>query len=124
MDVAPGEAPAAESPSWSRPQLIDCYRQPERVDREGTAVAGEGGRRRQRAFIGSFTAAGGPGVVTVAVAGSSGALTVLSSVDGVLDPSYLALSSDGGTLYAVSETAEGAVAAYRVKQATVELTGP
>ncbi|MFI1165727.1 lactonase family protein [Streptomyces sp. NPDC020801] len=84
----------------------------------------DGGRRRRRAFIGSFTAAGGPGVVTAAVAEHGGALTVLSSVDGVLDPSYLALSSDGGTLYAVSETAEGALAAYRVKGETVELTGP
>ncbi|MBC2864512.1 lactonase family protein [Streptomyces mexicanus] len=83
----------------------------------------EGGGRR-RAFIGSFTAAGGPGVVTAAVAERGGALTLLSSVDGVLDPSYLALSPDGGTLYAVSETAEGAVAAYRVKGETVELTGP
>ncbi|MEU6476988.1 lactonase family protein [Streptomyces sp. NPDC047017] len=85
-------------------------------------MADEDDRRRQ-AFIGSFTAAGGPGVVTAAVA-DDGALTLLSSVDGVLDPSYLALSSDGGTLYAVSETAEGAVAAYRVKGGTVELTGP
>ncbi|WP_037854679.1 lactonase family protein [Streptomyces sp. NRRL S-340] len=85
-------------------------------------MADEDGRRR-RAFIGSFTAAGGPGVVTAAVA-EDGALTVLSSVDGVLDPSYLALSADAGTLYAVSETAEGALAAYRVKGETVELTGP
>ncbi|MFF8595629.1 lactonase family protein [Streptomyces sp. NPDC015220] len=84
----------------------------------------DGGRRRQRAFIGSFTAAGGPGVVTAAVAEHSGALTVLSSADGVLDPSYLALSPDGATLYAVSETAEGAVAAFRVKGETIELTGP
>ncbi|MFC4327907.1 lactonase family protein [Streptomyces andamanensis] len=85
-------------------------------------MADEGGRR-QRAFIGSFTAAGGPGVVTAAVT-EGGALTPLSSVDGVLDPSYLALSADGGTLYAVSETTEGAVAAYRVKGETVELLGP
>lgn len=82
----------------------------------------DGGERR--AFIGSFTAAGGPGVVTAAVAGRDGALTLLSSVDDVLDPSYLALAPDGGTLYAVSETAEGAVAAYRVKGETLELTGP
>jgi 6-phosphogluconolactonase (cycloisomerase 2 family) len=86
-------------------------------------VVADGGRRRRRAFIGSFTAAGGPGIVTASVAEHGGALTVLSSVGGVLDPSYLALSSDGGTLYAVSETAEGAVAAYRVKGETVELTG-
>ncbi|WP_318217473.1 lactonase family protein [Streptomyces sp. SCL15-6] len=72
------------------------------------------GRRQRRAFIGSFTAAGGPGIVTAAVTPGQGALTVLSSVNGVRDPSYLALAPDGGTLYAVSETAEGAVAAYRV----------
>ncbi|MGW4024720.1 lactonase family protein [Streptomyces sp. NPDC005009] len=69
---------------------------------------------RRRAFIGSFTAAGGPGIVTAAVAPGSGALTVLSTVNVVPDPSYLALSSDGRMLYAVSETAEGAVAAFRV----------
>ncbi|MFD8201033.1 lactonase family protein [Streptomyces sp. NPDC059701] len=74
----------------------------------------DGGRRQRRAFIGSFTAAGGPGIVTAAVTPGEGALKVLSSLNGVPDPSYLALAPDGGTLYAVSETAEGAVAAYRV----------
>ncbi|MGV9251862.1 lactonase family protein [Streptomyces sp. NPDC003697] len=83
-----------------------------------------GDRRPERAFIGSFTAAGGPGVVTAAVAAHGGALTVLSSAGQLRDPSYLALSPDGGTLYAVSETAEGAVAAYRVKDDTLEPTGP
>ncbi|MCT7357186.1 lactonase family protein [Streptomyces sp. 15-116A] len=72
----------------------------------------DGGRRR--AYIGSFTAAGGPGIVTAAISPDDGALTVLGTVDGAPDPSYLALSPDGRTLYAVSETAEGAVAAYRV----------
>ncbi|MEV6180038.1 lactonase family protein [Streptomyces sp. NPDC052015] len=72
------------------------------------------GGRRHRAFIGSFTAAGGPGIVAAAVDPGSGALTVLGSVNGVPDPSYLALSPTGDTLYAVSETAEGAVAAYSV----------
>ncbi|MFJ5997753.1 lactonase family protein [Streptomyces sp. NPDC092370] len=71
----------------------------------------DGGRR---AFIGSFTAAGGPGIVTAQVDTDSGALTVLSSVNSVPDPSCLTLSPDGGTLYAVSETADGAVTAYRV----------
>ncbi|MFC9684179.1 lactonase family protein [Streptomyces sp. NPDC056948] len=69
---------------------------------------------RRRAFIGSFTAAGGPGIVTAEVDADSGALTFLSSVNVVPDPAYLALSPDGDTLYAVSETAAGAVAAYRV----------
>lgn len=75
----------------------------------------DGGRRQRRAYIGSFTAAGGPGIVRAAVAADTGALTPLSVLDGLPDPSYLALSPDGGMLYAVSETAEGAVAAYRVR---------
>ncbi|MEU6377112.1 lactonase family protein [Streptomyces sp. NPDC046909] len=80
--------------------------------------------RQRRAFIGSFTAAGGPGIVTAAVDPDSGALTPLSGVDGLPDPSYLALSPDGGTLYAVSETADGAVAAYRVTGDRPEPAGP
>ncbi|GGX71953.1 lactonase family protein [Streptomyces anandii] len=84
----------------------------------------DGGRQERRAFIGSFTAAGGPGVVTAAVAEPDGSLILLSAADDVRDPSYLALSPDGGTLYAVSETTEGAVAAYRVKDGAIELTGP
>ncbi|MFD0313394.1 lactonase family protein [Streptomyces flavalbus] len=83
----------------------------------------DGGRRQRRAFIGSFTAAGGPGVVTAAVEPRSGALTVLSRVNGVPDPSYLALSPDGGMLYAVSETTDGAVAAYRVTSDVPEPAG-
>ncbi|MFD3821146.1 lactonase family protein [Streptomyces sp. NPDC058625] len=71
------------------------------------------GRRRRRAFIGSFTTAGGPGIVTADL-GPDGALTVLSTVNGLPDPSCLALSPDGRTLYAVSETAEGSVAAFRL----------
>lgn len=62
--------------------------------------------------------------MTAAVAEGSGALTLLSSLDGLPDPSYLALAPDGGTLYAVSETAEGAVAAYRVNGDRPEPAGP
>ncbi|MFE6281303.1 lactonase family protein [Streptomyces sp. NPDC057877] len=80
-----------------------------------------GGRRR--AFIGSFTAAGGPGVVAAAVDPRDGALTVVGAVDGVSDPSYLTLSADGEMLYAVSETTDGAVAAYRVTKDVPEPAG-
>ncbi|MGW2835500.1 lactonase family protein [Streptomyces sp. NPDC001286] len=82
----------------------------------------DGGGRRRRAFIGSFTAAGGPGIVTAAVA-EGGGLNLLGSVDGLPDPSYLALAPDASTLYAVSETAEGAVAAYRVRGDRLERAG-
>ncbi|MFC7844754.1 lactonase family protein [Streptomyces sp. NPDC057382] len=77
-----------------------------------------------RAYIGSFTTAGGPGLVTAEVDAHSGALTVLSSLDAVPDPSYLALSPGGDLLYAVSETSEGAVAAYRLGGNKPEPAGP
>ncbi|MFD9390084.1 lactonase family protein [Streptomyces sp. NPDC060000] len=86
-------------------------------------MADLGGRRR-RAFIGSFTAAGGPGIVAAAVDPANGALTVLNSVNAVPDPSYLALSAAGDTLYAVSETVDGAVVAYRVTGDAPEQAGP
>ncbi|OIJ68590.1 lactonase family protein [Streptomyces mangrovisoli] len=81
----------------------------------------DGGMRR--AYIGSFTAAGGPGVVTATVDPESGALTLLGGAGDVPDPSYLALAPGGETLYAVSETSEGAVAAFRVTGDRPELTG-
>lgn len=81
----------------------------------------EGGNRQGPAFIGSFTAAGGPGVVSAAVDERTGALTVLAAADEVANPSYLALSGD--VLYAVSETGEGAVAAFRVRGERPERVG-
>ncbi|MFI8189412.1 lactonase family protein [Streptomyces sp. NPDC085946] len=78
----------------------------------------------RRAYIGSFTAAGGPGIVAAAVDPDTGALTALGAVNGLPDPSYLALSPAGDTLYAVSETPQGAVAAYRVTGERPEPAGP
>ncbi|MEV0172068.1 lactonase family protein [Streptomyces sp. NPDC050803] len=84
----------------------------------------DGARRHRRAFIGSFTAAGGPGIVTATVSPDTGALTLQDSVADLPDPSYLALTPDGDTLYAVSETSEGAVAAYRVTDGKPAPLGP
>ncbi|MGK4578692.1 lactonase family protein [Kitasatospora sp. HPMI-4] len=69
-----------------------------------------------RAFIGSFTSAGGRGIVVADVDPDTGALTVTGAVDSVADPSYLAVAHTeaGPVLYAVSETAAGAVAAYDI----------
>ncbi|UGY94685.1 lactonase family protein [Streptomyces gobiensis] len=66
----------------------------------------------QRAYIGSFTSAGGRGITTAAVDSDSGALSVLSHADVVPDPSYLALASGSGKLYAVSETDDGKAVAF------------
>ncbi|WP_405782941.1 lactonase family protein [Streptomyces sp. NBC_00859] len=65
----------------------------------------------ERAFIGSFTSAGGPGLVAASV-DAAGALTVLGAVDTVPNPSFLAPAPGGSVLYAVSETGEGAAAAF------------
>lgn len=82
----------------------------------GSAVGSDDGA--VRAFIGSFTSAGGRGVTVAAVDDGTGALTALGSTDMVPDPSYLALGHGpgpgGGALYAVSETEHGAAAALDI----------
>ncbi|MFG2874245.1 lactonase family protein [Streptomyces sp. NPDC048337] len=66
-----------------------------------------------RAYIGSFTSGGGRGITTAAVDPETGELTPLAETGTLLaDPSYLAVDRDTGALYAVSETEEGAVAAF------------
>ncbi|WP_329113672.1 lactonase family protein [Streptomyces sp. NBC_01465] len=76
-----------------------------------------------RAFIGSFTTAGGRGIIAASVDRETGALTELGATDAVANPSFLALSEDGSVLYSVSETAEGAVAAFDVTGAQPQLNG-
>ncbi|MFI6345635.1 lactonase family protein [Streptomyces sp. NPDC050560] len=67
-----------------------------------------------RAYIGSFTAAGGRGILTAARDTETGALGVLGATgDKLPDPSFLAAGPGGDLVYAVSETADGAVAAFR-----------
>ncbi|WP_336322331.1 lactonase family protein [Streptomyces lavendofoliae] len=73
--------------------------------------------RGRRAYIGSFTSAGGRGVLAATVDGPTGALTVTGASDAVADPSFLAVGPGGDVLYAVGETQEGVVAAF-------DVTGP
>lgn len=77
-----------------------------------------------RAYLGSFTSAGGAGITTAAVDPESGALTPLHATDAVANPSYLAPSPDGRYLYAVSETPEGAAAAFALTPGGAELLAP
>ncbi|ARF71150.1 hypothetical protein B7C62_01935 [Kitasatospora albolonga] len=83
-----------------------------------------GGSSAGRAFVGSFTSAGGPGVTVAEVDRSTGALTVLGSSDAVPDPSFLALGPGGTVLYAVGESAPGVAAAFGVSGGTPALLGP
>ncbi|MFJ8128812.1 lactonase family protein [Streptomyces hydrogenans] len=75
----------------------------------GTDETRERGAGPVRAYLGSFTSAGGRGVLAADVDPATGGLTVTGGTEAVADPSYLALA--GGVLYAVSETDPGAVAA-------------
>ena len=79
------------------------------------ARSGADGRER-RAYIGSFTSAGGPGITTAGVDPRDGALTVLSRTAAVADPSYLVLSAGrGGALRGQRAPAEGAAAAFSLR---------
>ncbi|GHF29875.1 hypothetical protein GCM10010218_08830 [Streptomyces mashuensis] len=73
-----------------------------------------GGQRQRWAYIGSFTQAGGPGLTVARVTDGTGTLTPVHRLAGdtLPNPSYLALSPGRGVLYAVSETDEGAAAAF------------
>lgn len=85
------------------------------------------GNSAGRAFIGSFTSAGGRGITVAAVDRETGALTELGSTDVLPDPSYLVSGlgpGPGGTaLYAVSETSKGAAAAFDISGDVPRLLG-
>ncbi|MGW1076397.1 lactonase family protein [Streptomyces sp. NPDC002537] len=71
-----------------------------------------GSGRRRYAYIGSFTEAGGAGLTVAEVDPGTGGLKAVHSTDAVVNPSFLALSPGADVLYAVSETDEGAAAAF------------
>ncbi|MGI5347141.1 lactonase family protein [Streptomyces sp. CA-250714] len=73
----------------------------------------DGTQMQPRAYIGSFTSAGGRGITTAALDPRTGALTPLHHTkDAVPDPSFLALAPNSSVLYAVSETDQGTAAAF------------
>ncbi|MGA6157623.1 lactonase family protein [Stenotrophomonas sp. NPDC087984] len=76
-----------------------------------------------RAYIGSFTLAGGAGITVADVDDGTGALRIRNSTDAVVNPSYLVLAPGGRVLYAVSETEDGAAAALDVTQDPPALLG-
>ncbi|MFF8289274.1 lactonase family protein [Streptomyces sp. NPDC016309] len=84
---------------------------------------GPGGRNGGRAYIGSFTSAGGRGIVAATVDSRTGAPVVTGASDEVVDPSFLAVAPGGDVLYAVSETEEGALAAFDVTGPAPRLLG-
>ncbi|MEU4202702.1 lactonase family protein [Streptomyces sp. NPDC039022] len=83
--------------------------------------AASGARTRPHAvrplFLGTYTsvAGGGTGVGLGTYDPIRGRITATGVIDGVSDPSYLALSPCGRTLYAVNERQQGAVTAVALR---------
>ena len=72
-------------------------------------------------FIGSYCAAEDDGIYVYRLDMSSGALEPVSAVGGLQNPSFLALHPSRPLLYAVIETADGAVTALSYDEQTFEL---
>ncbi|MER5945445.1 lactonase family protein [Streptomyces sp. NPDC001904] len=72
-------------------------------------------------YLGTYTSqqGGGTGIGLATYDPESGAVTGSGTVEGVADPSYLAVAPDGGTLYAVDERQDGGVTAVRLADRTV-----
>lgn len=85
--------------------------------RPATATAsGSAPRSRQLSataplFIGTYTSGGGPGIGLGTYDTATGHITATGTLQGVGDPSYLAVHPDGTTLYAVNERQDGGVTA-------------
>lgn len=62
-------------------------------------------------FIGTYTSSGGPGIGLASYDTVTGLITGTGTLQGVGDPSYLAVHPDGTTLYAVNERQDGGVTA-------------
>src|SRR3954454_21304423 len=83
----------------------------------GTPPTGTGAAATLRAYLGSSTGSGGGGIGVAGVAPAPGALTVDSWSPAVADPSWVELSPDRRTLYAVTESSPGRISAFRLDDA-------
>src|SRR5215217_4162140 len=74
-----------------------------------------------RLFIGTYTRKGGKGIYSIELDSSTGALSAPQLAAETTNPSYIALSPDRATLYAVSES-DAMAAAFRVAPDRKHLT--
>ncbi|MFH8369595.1 lactonase family protein [Streptomyces sp. NPDC018031] len=89
--------------------------------RDGDRTDRSGGRQ---AYIGSFTTGGGHGITIAAVDPATGALEPVAATGPFANPSCLTLDPGTGVLYAVSETDQGAVGAFRPGSGVLDPLGP
>lgn len=72
-------------------------------------------------YIGTYAGSEEPGIHVAVMNQDNGELRLVSSVEGIENPSYLALSADATRLYAASEKDEGEVFAYGIDASTKAL---
>ncbi|MBX3058432.1 MAG: lactonase family protein, partial [Anaerolineae bacterium] len=81
-----------------------------------------------RVYVGTYTRrephvdGKAAGIYVYTLDAETGQLVYQSTATGVVNPSYLTLAPQGDFLYAVNETADGAVSAFAVDAATGDLT--
>ncbi|MFF0743207.1 beta-propeller fold lactonase family protein [Streptomyces sp. NPDC004111] len=123
--AAPAQAPGASAPATGADPAARSSRTGSApaapVSREaGSAPASRAaGPALRSAYLGTYTTnpGGGKGIGLASYRAGEGGLTSSGVLGGVANPSYLALSPDRRTLYAVNEQAEGAVTAVRIGDA-------
>jgi len=72
-------------------------------------------------YTGTYASADEPGIFLCGLNADTGEMRIVNHMEGVSNPSYLALCPDGNCLYVASETDEGELLVYRRDAATSEL---
>lgn len=110
-------------PAGSNPQVTAAASAPAeaRAPEPGTPGASPTPTGPRPLYLGTYTSAegGGTGIGFARYDPATGEVTGGKTVEGVGDPSYLAVHPDGHTLYAVNEREEGAVTAVRLSDREV-----
>ena len=76
-------------------------------------------------FVGTYTNKGSKGIYVYRFNASTGKAEPVSNTEGVVNPSYLAISSDNKYVYAANETGgkePGSVSAFSFNKGTGQLT--
>lgn len=78
------------------------------------------------AFIGSYTEESSPGIYACSFDSSEGKFTVLDSVSGIKNPTFLTVNKTSNKLYSVSESSDktGQVLSFQIEPSSGKLTGP
>ncbi|WP_249435807.1 lactonase family protein [Paenibacillus sp. Marseille-Q4541] len=72
-------------------------------------------------YTGTYSTAEEPGIFLIAASKESGEMRIVNQMNGIGQPSFVALHPNGEKLYAVSEKGEGELFTYQIDASTKEL---